>query len=106
MSYKDMPTYALNLAIWAHLAQQWIVDVFTLCIVYSDTTSKDTPDLILAKINQPTEHTYENLIIPFIQVSPPIRMLHLYYVTTYNMSMMLPTQFTLTEARSVVFTLP
>ena len=24
MSYKDMPTYALNLAIWAHLAPQWI----------------------------------------------------------------------------------
>ena len=23
MSYKDMPTYALNLAIWAHLAPQW-----------------------------------------------------------------------------------
>ena len=22
MSYKDMPTYALNLAIWAHLAPQ------------------------------------------------------------------------------------
>ena len=25
MSYKDMPTYALNFAIWAHLAPQWFI---------------------------------------------------------------------------------
>ena len=40
-----------------------------------------------------------------LQLSPPIRMLYLYHVTTCYVFMMLSTQFTLPQARSFMFTL-